>query len=723
MIFNSLSKDLSVLVRDGGLAGSPGQPAVPEYTIQRFTGYQPDYKVVTITGDDGKKLTYYIGTGAPIAQYQTITVPSQPEMLPVAPRPASTVVSMNLGWTAGARSVTMIREKKSGTVQFSVPKDSIGVVVGLGPRPSRSYGFQEIKYGIYCGQGVFAVMENGTEKGARAPYVEGDIFSVQRSGNVVRYYRNFEMFRSVRVKDDSELYMISSMYSGGDTVDDASMTEAGTAAPVDVYSTTNYGEADVSFEPLVSRSGIGSSAVITWFEPLTTDMTVRTNYGANVRFEPLISRSSNFRNNRADVEFEPLTVAASGGWFIPSINSVVQVLPFLTTGSTGMTGQVGSADVAFEPLVTMSSNKPYADGRTKFRPLTTFSTYVQPLDGIAQMTMGMFSLYAAMNEGSLNGVKMTLAKPTLRAFTAFVAKAKAPKFGFAANMNTDRIMKAKLSAPRFKLQATMRVGSVSGAQMTMPGEFSLRAFGAAHATATLLNKFTLNAQITSGSVMRAMLTMPGFTLDAGASLDATMRAVLTMPMLRPVASMRAELELPRRFRLNAVMRAVVAVTYEAYAVNLLTPTDPAPGDLAVPAVTHYTGMPFFQIVRFGDDYYGVASSGLFKLGGDTDDGEPIAWGFDTGMSDFGTKQYKRAVSMYVGGRIDTQASASLHVGEATPVKYSYAAVRGRDAENHRVMFGKGNKSRYYAFGLEDTTGKFMEVDSLDLEITTLDRAQ
>ena len=64
--------------------------------------------------------------------------------------------------------------------------------------------------------------------------------------------------------------------------------------------------------------------------------------------------------------------------------------------------------------------------------------------------------------------------------------------------------------------------------------------------------------------------------------------------------------------LTAVARAVVAVVYEAYAVNLRRarrcPT----------SVTRYTDYPFNQIVRFKGRYLGVADDGLYELGGDTD---------------------------------------------------------------------------------------------------------
>ena len=117
--------------------------------------------------------------------------------------------------------------------------------------------------------------------------------------------------------------------------------------------------------------------------------------------------------------------------------------------------------------------------------------------------------------------------------------------------------------------------------------------------------------------------------------------------------------------MTATGHAVVAATYEAYAINLNH--KPRPGVVPVDEMTHYTNFPFDRIVRYKNSYFGVAADGLYLLEGTTDHAEPtptpIPWLWKTGLTDFRTPQKKTVESMYFGGRLGPAASVSLHAGD------------------------------------------------------------
>ena len=162
----------------------------------------------------------------------------------------------------------------------------------------------------------------------------------------------------------------------------------------------------------------------------------------------------------------------------------------------------------------------------------------------------------------------------------------------------------------------------------------------------------------------------------------------------------------------------MAVVYEAYAVNL------KPGPKMPNQVTRYTNYPFNQIVRLRGRYLGVADDGLYELGGATDYATPtpakVAWAWKTGITDFGSSQMKADRQAVIGGRLGASVVASVSAGEKADVTYTYAPVRGSDAQNYRVKFGKGFKARYYSFGLSGT-GAEGDIDTIDFDAENYSR--
>jgi hypothetical protein len=335
-----------------------------------------------------------------------------------------------------------------------------------------------------------------------------------------------------------------------------------------------------------------------------------------------------------------------------------------------------------------------------------------------------YQLNASGTRQNFNAYNGAMPAFTFRAFGGANAKLALPHPTLMATGVGVVVGRAALDMPTPMLAAAGFGGSVGEASLILTGGYTVRAFSGAVVAVTLQDGYTLHASGTAGSVGGAALTMPLFELTAAGSVNGLSSAVLTMPMLRPVPSGVARLTLPYGFALFAAGSATVAVTYEAYAVNLLTALDRNPQnqyDPDVREVTHYTNFPFNQIVRFNNHYYGVADDGLYLLEGDTDNGTAIPWKFRTTLTDAGSKQKKRIKSLYFGARLHSQVTVTLVVGEKQDQEYSYTTPRDATAQSYRQKFGKGIKTRYFAIEVGDTAGNFAEFDALDTEREILER--
>lgn len=171
-------------------------------------------------------------------------------------------------------------------------------------------------------------------------------------------------------------------------------------------------------------------------------------------------------------------------------------------------------------------------------------------------------------------------------------------------------------------------------------------------------------------------------------------------------------------RLVAVGHAVVAVSYEAYSLNLKHQDADSPDEL-----THYTNYPFDRIVRYKNSYYGMNATGLYLLEGTTDFAEPaptlVPWAFKTAMTDFELPNLKTVNWAYFGGRMGPAATISIHYGDTGEQNYAYTTPRGASAQNYRQPFGRGIKSRYYAFEAEGAG--VLSLDSILFDVAKMAR--
>lgn len=293
----------------------------------------------------------------------------------------------------------------------------------------------------------------------------------------------------------------------------------------------------------------------------------------------------------------------------------------------------------------------------------------------------------------------------------------APMGSMEASITVPVAVNASLAAPMGQVQAEATGGVLVTANLTLAGRARLAAYMGAQVS--MIGPIgSLSSSTTVGSLVALVATAPMGQLQASATAGATMRADLVAPMITPAPTARAFLLSPMG-SLTAVARAVLAVVYEAYAVNL------KPGPKMPNQVTRYTDYPFNQIVRFKGRYLGVADDGLYELGGDTDYDATTpanpAWSWHTGETDFNSPQLKNVREAIFAGRLGPKATASVSVREAADRDYIATIVRGTAAQNHRIKYGRGLKARYWSFGWADPAGGECDTDVIQFDVAELGR--
>lgn len=314
-------------------------------------------------------------------------------------------------------------------------------------------------------------------------------------------------------------------------------------------------------------------------------------------------------------------------------------------------------------------------------------------------------------ERAFNG---TLPSLRLTAFGGANANLTTPAISVSITGRATIMGSAPLVLPTLDLNGVGRTAGQAVAALQLP---AIRAGGFSGAVASVtIGGVTLAASGTTGGISRANLTLPLFELTAGATRQRSGSANVSLPALSMATTGAAQIVIPGP-RLTAIGTATVAVTYEAYALNLKHNAE------VNDELTRYTNYPFDRIVRYKNSYYGMNSTGLYLLEGTTDFAEPaptpIAWSWKTTLTDFESAQQKTVQWAYFGGRMGPAATVSIHYGDTGQESYAYASPRGASAQNYRQGFGRGIKSRYYALGAAGSGA--LALDHIVFNIATLAR--
>ena len=728
---NQLQKKTSVSVDPGqeAIEGTPYQPARPAYTVTTTEyvcslewvteGARSPGAVKVIDGSTGK-ITYEYDRGSPgttslkrVCRDVTTTthypaVPERPAQPPVAARPPSVTQDFNLGWNSGARSVKTIAG--SGFAEFTVPQ-SVGVVIGFNS-DDLGTSYVEITHGLYFAGRTFRVYESGVEKFYGGTFATSDVFRISREGKKVRYLRNGTEFYTSSTPSEGVVFLDTSMYSGGDTVD----------APVLEDAQGESGDWSGSLRPL---TGILANTAYAIFQgemlPVGGSLTaLKTHIKGTMR--PLtgmwgnkpyagFSGSMSPASGSMEVGLSAPTYALIFGQALP-VSGVLQVL----------TGGIFSSENIMIPATGMWGDKVYGGFAGRMAPVGGYmadDAFTQPpkmlpavgLSGLSgasavlEPPAWVFNAYAAPSQQHV--AQMQCPDWSLSAAGGATAAHSLPMGLLSASATTTLLGRAPMAMPAARLDAEATASIMGQASMTVGSTYALVGYAGALVSATI-GACTLQAEGTGTITAAANLVLPLYELDAGAELENVGQAELVAPAIAAAPWAVAWMTAPAA-RMTAIGTAVVAVTHEAYAVNLRSEVEGGGNE-----VTRYTDYPFERIVRWRGSYYGMAADGLYLLEGNTDDDEPINWALRTGTTDFGRPEKKNTASAYMGGRLGGEATFTVHTGEKLDSSYAYRSTRGATAQNYRQKFGRGLDARYYAFQVEGN-GE-LEIDDLEIEV-------
>ena len=307
---------------------------------------------------------------------------------------------------------------------------------------------------------------------------------------------------------------------------------------------------------------------------------------------------------------------------------------------------------------------------------------------------------------------LTAPSPTLVCRTGANADLSAPRPMLSAGMTITNFAQVDVTAPSPTLNSTSTVSETAAFDLTAPSP-NLIGYGGAVCSVQITGRPQLVASATVGSVARFAVTCPLFELTASASADNIASFDLIAPSPEPGRVAQAWLVAPMA-QLTAIGTATITATYEAYAINLKH-SDPD----AIDETTRYTNFPFTHVVRYKNSYYGANSTGLYLLEGTTDDGAAIPFDVKTAMTDFKSPMRKTLASAYFSGRFGPASTITLTAGEDTPAACSFSTPRDQAAQNHRQVFGKGMRERYYQLEVAGTGT--LELDGIEMDVKNLSR--
>jgi hypothetical protein len=228
--------------------------------------------------------------------------------------------------------------------------------------------------------------------------------------------------------------------------------------------------------------------------------------------------------------------------------------------------------------------------------------------------------------------------------------------------------------PTLYAEATGQRDYNGDAECIIPG-FNASSYGAATAEC-VLPSFTVSGTGTQEFGGKADCILPGLVISATGQREYNGTAALVLPGFMGGDIGRAALVMPGLF--VSAAGSVSFANSVGYILNIHSSES-----------VQWTNMPFLHIIRIGTDYYGVKSTGLYRLSTDytTDAGTAINAKIKTKETDMGSYKSKRLHQVYLAS--DSPTVITPYVDGI--VKPSHASAFG----GRRTKMSLGNHGRYW----------------------------
>lgn len=349
-------------------------------------------------------------------------------------------------------------------------------------------------------------------------------------------------------------------------------------------------------------------------------------------------------------------------------DGLLSPLPTLVAGADGVALTAPTPTVWVGDIAHLAAALPTLSAEVSAPALNTASGAAPPprlsADGLAGevLTFDQTAPTPELEAGTKD-VAATAPVPLLTATavtgTLITVTATAPLPILTADLTNPAIITAANSAAVPQLAAAMAAGNII--------------------TAALLARAPrLSAQGLTGQVGTALLTAATPIMEAAGYPAYTITFAGTAP-------------LPQ---MDAALGAAVAAAYRTWCLNLRRG-----------ALTEYDGFSFNSFASFNGVILAAGPAGVFSLGTQgTDAGTAITGRVKTGQDAFGESVHKRVPRLYVGYDTDGDMLFRVITTEGGSRTYSLPDNHVRGIQQRRVPIGKGVKSRYFQFELENVAG-------------------
>lgn len=565
---STLSKDVVTLIELGS-PGSPGLPGVaptPAYcTTTPYTTQSMDYKLVPVPNDQGGiSYEWMAFPGEPVTAYKTTCFPAtagSPPIPAVAGTPTTTTLQYSLGWNAGARSIETLAG--DGAATFTVPTDVVGVVVGF-DSGALEYSRFGTEHALYFRSGLVNVIERGMDKTGSAPYVSTDVFRIERSGTVIRYYKGATLLYTSTAPSHGEQYLESTMYSGGDAVIGAELVDAVTAgAGSSGAGDDGAGGSLGAMRPLtayggnVSATNVAQGAAV--LRPLTASASGSAEQGGSAVMAGLqaIGSASGYSGSgsigAASPGMQPLD-AVGGGMLEgdaapedpdapPAYALGTAAIGYLVANGYGLTSgnTTGEAAASTTPaLIGLGGNYDYGGGSGALEPL---SAKGMQLSGWASITSPVGTVLAFGHDSTgENSASITSPAPTVTAYGGGNSAITGPAGTVQATGTVIGIARARITSPVPTIMATGTVSAQAMANITSPAP-TITAYGGANCTISA-PAGKVQATGTIGGIFSGVITSPAGKISAAGTVGSFFRVSITSPAGKLADTMRASITGP-----------------------------------------------------------------------------------------------------------------------------------------------------------------------------------
>lgn len=686
-----------------------GVPLTKKVSFVQINALNGSWSVIEYFNADGSTTTTMSGTtqGYYVTENVTnlVTTPGYYSYT-VQPDTYSISYSPNTGWNSSARSIASVLS--NGTGKFSPRVDVTGAVVGLNEVfDSSKSDYFEISFGIYFNRGYYRVVEQGVFKTNGLIYQTDDIFSVSRTNNEIFYAINDQVFYKSSTLSYDELLLDCSLYSGGDSIYNASLSDISDVIASSAFITAlgnTYAQPKATANVLTqsnltfrgvysSNTGVNANVNITAVSVLTNNKqfggypniaatSTLTSVGHSLTgiqasLGGLTVKATSGYEAYAEiiVSLPAMTASAGAGFVVANFTYIAAAFESITSESICLTGETNlDHTVSLQPMSALLSNKLYAGITGSFGSMDVYAGQFPDLGNYAVLPFITSSISASGYSTDLNSGTLTFIDSTIEGYGGAITEEAAVNFvdlsTFSCTGTHLDYGNANIAFSTFTLSGT---GIGYGTSNTSIGFISstITSFGGTNAaiTAPVFGLSSTGSYIPLGGANLDFLT---WSISSTGMLDATGNATIGFPTFTSVWGSAA---LPAPFLNLAATGSVAIANSVAYVLNIMTNES-----------TRYTNQIWDHIVVLGNKPYGVTSTGLYLLEGATDNGVAIDTYMATKETDLGTNMAKSIPTIYLNSDTQTYTTAYMDGVAQTPQASSFT---GR-----KCHLSRGAEARY-----------------------------